>query len=56
MEDERLQTPEEISSEQQPTATYHPRPAWQIWAAWIGLAIVITGVVLYYIQIARGGM
>ena len=35
---------------------YVPRPAWQRIAAWIGLAIVVTGVILYYIQIATGGL
>ena len=35
---------------------YVPRPAWQRAAAWVGLAIVIAGVILYYIQIATGGM
>lgn len=35
---------------------YVPRPAWQRAAAWVGLAIVIAGVILYYIQIATGGL
>ena len=35
---------------------YVPRPRWQIAAAWIGLAIVIAGVILYYYNIATGGM
>ena len=35
---------------------YVPRPMWQRVAAWIGLAIVVTGVILYYIQIATGGL
>lgn len=47
------QQPEVIETEQ---PVYTPRPAYQIWAAWIGLVIVITGVILYYLQIARGGL
>ena len=34
---------------------YRERPAWQVWAARLGLVIVIIGVILYYIHIARGG-
>ena len=34
---------------------YVPRPMWQRVMAWIGLAVVVAGVVLYYIQIANGG-
>ncbi len=45
--------------EQEPILTeqkgYTPRPKWQIIAAWIGLAIVVTGVALYYFHIATGG-
>lgn len=35
---------------------YVPRPRWQIAAAWVGLAIVIAGVILYYYNIATGGL
>ena len=35
---------------------YKPRPAWQVWAARIGLVIMIISVALYYWQIATGGM
>lgn len=45
--------------EQEPILTesagYTPRPKWQIIAAWVGLAIVVAGVALYYFQIANGG-
>ena len=34
---------------------YTPRPAWQVWAARIGLAVFIAFLVLYYINIFRGG-
>ncbi|MBE6933904.1 MAG: hypothetical protein E7462_02460 [Ruminococcaceae bacterium] len=34
---------------------YVPRPAWQRIAAWVGLGIVIVGVIMYYYHIANGG-
>ena len=34
---------------------YTPRPAWQVWAARIGLAVFIAFLVMYYINILRGG-
>jgi len=52
---EALENPQpEVIGDEQPV--YTPRPAYQIWAAWIGLVIVIAGVILYYLQIARGGL
>ena len=35
---------------------YVPRPAWQVWAARIGLVIMIISIILYYWHIASGGM
>ena len=35
---------------------YTPRPAWQVWAARIGLTILIITVFLYYLHIANGGL
>lgn len=35
---------------------YKPRPAWQVWAARIGVVIMIISVALYYWHIASGGM
>jgi len=52
MEEERLQD----APEEQTPAPYQPRPVWQRVLAWIGLGIVILGVILYYYHIARGGM
>ena len=34
---------------------YTPRPAWQVWAARIGLAVFLAFLVMYYINILRGG-
>ena len=33
---------------------YVPRPAWQVWAARIGVVLFIALVVYQYIRIARG--
>ncbi len=35
---------------------YKPRPKWQIAAAWLGVALMVAGVIVYYITIARGGL
>ncbi len=35
---------------------YRPRPRYQVWAARIGLVIMIICVILYYYHIASGGM
>ena len=52
---EALENPQpEVIEDEQPV--YTPRPAYQIWAAWVGLVIVIADVILYYLQIARGGL
>ena len=55
MDEERMENtaPE---SQTQPEKPYVPRPAYQVWAARIGLVIVIIAVILYYWHIARGGM
>lgn len=45
---------EQIHEQEQPV--YVPRPAWQVWAARIGLVIVIIAVILYYLHIATGGL
>ena len=56
MEEARVQDMENQPVEEQTSPVYQPRPAWQRIAAWIGLGIVIVGVILYYYQIARGGL
>lgn len=55
MEEERMENTEP-EMQVQPEKPYVPRPAYQVWAARIGLVIVIIGVILYYWHIARGGM
>ena len=34
---------------------YTPRPAWQVWAARVGVVIMIICIILYYLHIAKGG-
>ena len=52
MEENRNDMPEEEVQE----AVYVPRPAWQVWAARIGLAVFVALIVMYYINISRGGL
>ena len=55
MEEERIENTEsEVQS--QPEKPYVPRPAYQVWAARIGLVVVIIAIIIYYLNIARGGM
>ncbi len=35
---------------------YEPRPAWQVWGARLGVALMILFVVYQILSIARGGM
>ena len=56
MEEERLQDTENQTTETQSAPVYQPRPTWQRVLAWIGLGIVVIGVILYYYHIARGGL
>lgn len=46
---------EEMNAEVLKKDTYTPRPKWQIVAAWIGIAIVAVGFILYCWQIATAG-
>ena len=51
MENEELnqQTPDT------PTEGYQPRPAWQTWLARVGLVVFILFLLMYYINLFRGG-
>ena len=40
----------------QEAPVYTPRPKWQVWGARITLVIFILVIVLYYINVARGGL
>ena len=46
---------EEMNAEVLKKDSYTPRPKWQIIAAWIGIAIVAVGFILYCWQIANAG-
>ena len=39
----------ELEPEQE---VYVPRPKWQVAMAWIGLVIIVIGIILYYYYIA----
>lgn len=60
MEEENKLPAEEIEEAQEILLSepegYRPRPAYQVWAARIGLVIVIIAVILYYYHIAKGGL
>ena len=49
MEEERVDIPEE----EQP---YEPRPVWQVWLARIALVLFLALIVMYYVNISRGGI
>lgn len=54
---EKIDNMENEEFEQIPDAPkYTPRPKWQIIAAWVGLAVMLTCVALYYWHIASGGL
>lgn len=62
MEEEKIQNEQtlaEIEETEIPAAeekpAYVPRPTWQVWAARVGLVIMIICVILYYWHIASGG-
>ena len=41
---------------EEPQEGYVPRPAWQVWAARIGLVLAIAFVAVQVLQIAGGGL
>lgn len=56
MEEEHIDIPEtDIPEEENQQPAYCPRPKWQIVCAWIGVAIMLVSIALYYWQIAVGG-
>ena len=50
-----METETKIPGEQ-PQEGYVPRPAWQVWAARIGLVLAIAFVAVQVLQIAGGGL
>ena len=53
---EQKPTPEvpELGTTEQSAAS--PRPAWQIWGARIALIVFAALIIMYYLNIARGGL
>ena len=52
-----LQEQEELEQQlQQETPKYIPRPAWQVWGARIALVLFIALILMYMLNIARGGL
>lgn len=48
--DETKEIPEETREE------YVPRPAWQVWAARLGVVLMVLFVIYQILSIARGGL
>jgi len=53
LDKEELEVTAEDTQEQPPV--YQPRPAWQVWAARIGLVLFLFVLIAYYINLFRGG-
>ena len=45
-----------VTTEETESTGYVPRPKWQVWTARIGLVLFILVIVMYYINIMRGGL
>lgn len=57
MEEPRMDHPAEETTPAQPEKPHYvPRPAWQVWAARIALVIFLLGLILYYLNVFRGGL
>ena len=54
MDENQQQTPQEELPEE-PQKGYIPRPAWQVWAARVGLVLFILFLIMYYVNVLRGG-
>ena len=47
---------DEIQTPMQPEEeTYVPRPKWQVWGARVALVLFIALILMYYINMMRGG-
>ena len=56
MEEQNIPVEEQNIPVEEEKEVYVPRPAWQVWAARIGVVIMIIAFVGYCIQIATGGL
>ena len=59
MDEMEKKEPEQQEAQQpapeQEKDVYVPRPAWQVWGARVALVIFIIFLIMYYINVARGG-
>lgn len=57
MENQEFENQEELEQMlQEETPKYVPRPVWQVWGARIALVLFIALIIMYMINIARGGL
>ena len=47
---------QEIQEQEAQQPIYRPRPGWQVWAARIGVGIMLIGFILYCLHIAGIGL
>ena len=47
---------QDIQQQEAQQPVYNPRPGWQVWAARIGVAVVLIGFILYCLHIAGIGI
>ena len=52
MEPNKPNIPQETPEIEPEKEVYVPRPKWQVAMAWIGLVIIVIGIILYYYYIA----
>ena len=58
MDEQLNNSPEEIPEEEtqaEETPAYVPRPMWQVWMARVALVLFIALIIMYYINMMRGG-
>ena len=56
MEQERDEIRQDPENTAQPQGGYQPRPAWQVWAARVGLVLFLLIVIYQLFSIAGGGL
>ena len=57
MEEERMEQQPEVAAEaQQEKPRYIPRPMWQVWAARVALVLFLFVLLMYYLNMFRGGL
>ena len=56
MEEEQMHPVPDDPEPERGKEVYQPRPWWQVWGARILVVVFIILVIMYYINIARGGL